>query len=77
MGRKDYGIRKLRETIGDKGWWLRDVERDRNAYLGFILIEVIDEMLSKIRLAIICNRADEVMVILWHKSLETFCLKIF
>lgn len=53
--------------------------RDRNGYLGFILLEVIDEMLrvGKTGLAIICNRADDVMVILWHKFIEIFCLKIF
>lgn len=49
-----------------------------NAYLGFNLIEVIDEMLkSQMGLAIICNRADAVMVILWHNFIETFCLKVF
>lgn len=39
---------------------------DRNAYLEFILIEVIDEILkvSKMGLAIFCNRSDDVMVIL-------------
>ena len=39
---------------------------------------MIDEMLkvSKIGLAIICIRTDDVMVILWHKFIETFCLKI-
>ena len=56
---------------------LRDVDRERNAYLGFILLEVIDEMLSKARWAIICNRVDEVMVILWHKFIGTVCLRIF
>lgn len=50
-----------------------------NAYLGFMLIEVIDEMLkvSKMGLTIIHMKADDAMVILWHKFIETFCLKIF
>lgn len=52
---------------------------DRNAYLGFIFREVTDEMLRvyKMGLTIICNRANDVMVILRHKFIETFCLKIF
>lgn len=40
--------------------------------------EVIDGILGmdKTGLAIICNRADEVMLILWHQFIERFCPKV-
>lgn len=41
-------------------------------------MEVINEVFRvyKAGLAIICNRAEDAVVILWHKFIETFCLKM-
>lgn len=50
----------------------------RNGYLGFILVEVINGVFRvyKAGLTIIRNRADDAVVILWHKFIETFCLEM-
>lgn len=66
-------------TICDKGLEFRDIVEHRNAYLGFILMEVINGVFKvyKAGFSIIHKRADDAVVSLWHKFIEIFCLEMF
>lgn len=42
-------------------------------------MEVINEVFRvyKVGFVIICNRVEDVVVILWYKFIEIFCFKMF